>query len=521
MNWSSVCGAGIAANGELSISGSHDARLMVAIEPTLEHMEPVFQRFEPRGPNFNIDYDHSGAPSGMSESDVRASIARAVAQYEGLLAAENFTVTLQLRWGNFAGVTLMSTSPSGRDDRAWNSVFVEMTVTQFGIDEDPYEQNINLNLPNGSTVPYRWGSNSTTSTSRIQLPIPLLKKWYGAAANDPILIEMDSTLDDGETWDLDLADGLPLSAYDFEGALAHEIGHGLGFVSELETAQNFFNNFISTWDIFRFETSESPIDDTEMSSAARNLRPAIPACGCTALFSSSQCFELSRGDTPGGDGNQASHWRDFFIDNPNYIGLMDPIQRPGERQIKEGKYLQDADIRAFDLMGYEIDLNSVTPGVQAITNPSPVSGATVPAGALTVTWDSASFATSYDLYVDCSSCLVTYVQRNIVGTSHTIPAGILQSGPYTILVTSRNWRGFVSTPISITVAGSQCDSIDFNNNGAFPEDQDVTDFFSVLAGGPCSPGNTCNDIDFNNNGAFPEDQDVIDFFNVLAGGACP
>jgi hypothetical protein len=66
-----------------------------------------------------------------------------------------------------------------------------------------------------------------------------------------------------------------------------------------------------------------------------------------------------------------------------------------------------------------------------------------------------------------------------------------------------------------------CDSIDFNNNTVFPEDQDVIDFFNVLAGGPCSPGNTCSDIDFNNNGIFPEDQDVIDFFNVLAGGTCP
>jgi glycosidase len=78
-----------------------------------------------------------------------------------------------------------------------------------------------------------------------------------------------------------------------------------------------------------------------------------------------------------------------------------------------------------------------------------------------------------------------------------------------------------------TVAGSQfatltlpaagCDSIDFNNNGVFPEDQDVVDLFDVLAGGGCAG---CNDIDFNNNGVFPEDQDLIDFFTVLAGGAC-
>jgi len=65
-----------------------------------------------------------------------------------------------------------------------------------------------------------------------------------------------------------------------------------------------------------------------------------------------------------------------------------------------------------------------------------------------------------------------------------------------------------------------CDSIDFNNNEVFPEDQDVINFFNVLAGGECSAGNTCSDIDFNNNGAFPEDQDVIDFFRVLAGDSC-
>jgi hypothetical protein len=63
-----------------------------------------------------------------------------------------------------------------------------------------------------------------------------------------------------------------------------------------------------------------------------------------------------------------------------------------------------------------------------------------------------------------------------------------------------------------------CDDIDFNNDEVFPDDQDVVDFFNVLAGGECP---ACNDIDFNNNGVFPEDQDVLDFFNVLAGGNCP
>jgi hypothetical protein len=86
---------------------------------------------------------------------------------------------------------------------------------------------------------------------------------------------------------------------------------------------------------------------------------------------------------------------------------------------------------------------------------------------------------------------------------------------------------FVSRTAVVTVglpgdpncgSGPTCDDIDFNNNEVFPENQDVIDFFAVLAGADCPE---CNDIDFNNNDVFPEDQDVIDFFNVLAGGECP
>jgi hypothetical protein len=65
-----------------------------------------------------------------------------------------------------------------------------------------------------------------------------------------------------------------------------------------------------------------------------------------------------------------------------------------------------------------------------------------------------------------------------------------------------------------------CDPIDFNADTLFPSDQDLLDFLSVLAGGPCSPDNTCNDIDFNNDGLFPDDNDLITFLRVLAGGDC-
>ena len=95
------------------------------------------------------------------------------------------------------------------------------------------------------------------------------------------------------------------------------------------------------------------------------------------------------------------------------------------------------------------------------------------------------------------------------------------SGEYTAELIHR-CGSVISQRIVLVTPGAPtnlCDSIDFNNNGIFPEDQDVIDFFVVLAGGACSTG-MCNDIDVNNNAVFPEDSDVIDFFALLAGGTC-
>jgi hypothetical protein len=65
-----------------------------------------------------------------------------------------------------------------------------------------------------------------------------------------------------------------------------------------------------------------------------------------------------------------------------------------------------------------------------------------------------------------------------------------------------------------------CDSIDFNNDGLFPDDNDIIDYLAVLAGGDCSNAPNCNDLDFDNNGLFPGDDDLIAFLSVLAGAEC-
>jgi hypothetical protein len=66
-----------------------------------------------------------------------------------------------------------------------------------------------------------------------------------------------------------------------------------------------------------------------------------------------------------------------------------------------------------------------------------------------------------------------------------------------------------------------CNDIDFNNDGVFPDNQDVIDLLVVFAGGSCpNPIAPCDPIDFNNDGVFPDNNDIVVFIEVFAGGSC-
>ncbi|HYF16214.1 MAG TPA: L-type lectin-domain containing protein [Phycisphaerales bacterium] len=66
-----------------------------------------------------------------------------------------------------------------------------------------------------------------------------------------------------------------------------------------------------------------------------------------------------------------------------------------------------------------------------------------------------------------------------------------------------------------------CNSIDFNNDGLFPDNADLEEFLSVFGGAPCAgAGYNCDPIDFNNDGLFPDNADLEAFFSVFGGGPC-
>ncbi|MFO0830229.1 MAG: hypothetical protein U0637_00160 [Phycisphaerales bacterium] len=67
-----------------------------------------------------------------------------------------------------------------------------------------------------------------------------------------------------------------------------------------------------------------------------------------------------------------------------------------------------------------------------------------------------------------------------------------------------------------------CHSIDFNNDGLFPDTADIDDFLNVFSGANCPPsaGYLCDPIDFNGDGLFPDTMDIDALLSVFSGGGC-
>ncbi|MFO0832787.1 MAG: hypothetical protein U0637_13225 [Phycisphaerales bacterium] len=108
----------------------------------------------------------------------------------------------------------------------------------------------------------------------------------------------------------------------------------------------------------------------------------------------------------------------------------------------------------------------------------------------------------------------------------------LMPGAYTVNVSaSASMHGSGDSAISIGGTayagfdlgfhfGPGCDSVDFNNDGLFPDTLDIDDFLSVFSGGTCSNDPNCGDVDFNNDGLFPDTLDIDALLSVFSGGAC-
>jgi hypothetical protein len=147
------------------------------------------------------------------------------------------------------------------------------------------------------------------------------------------------------SFDFDPSDGIDVDKIDFDAVAVHEIGHALGFVSRVGSHQlsPFPPPSVAVLDLFRFRPG------TTMDTFTAAQRLLLPG-GEHSFFAGAPELPLStaRADLTGGDGNQASHWKDNAITGQT-IGVMDPTMGRGVRLT-----VTDNDVRAFDIFGYAI-----------------------------------------------------------------------------------------------------------------------------------------------------------------------
>lgn len=174
------------------------------------------------------------------------------------------------------------------------------------------------------------------------------------AANNPGGRDGSISFSDAFEWDFDPSDGITPGFFDFVGVAAHEIGHVLGFRSGVDLADINAAPGDPTparglgaiaWgtvhDLWRYgEFDGQLVRDWSIGGAS-----------CYSLDAATCLYLMSTGRL-NGDGRQASHWKDN-LPGVLPIGLMDPSVG-GSLQL----FFTEADIRAFDAMGYDLRVSA-------------------------------------------------------------------------------------------------------------------------------------------------------------------
>jgi hypothetical protein len=144
-------------------------------------------------------------------------------------------------------------------------------------------------------------------------------------------------------WDIDRSDGISGGAFDMAGVFAHEIGHGLGFLSSAEgTSINSNVSFSPTvLDFFRF--SAEGVRDISPSATPKYFSLDN---GATPYVYNGEIMYFSNGAAAGD--SQASHWKGVGYDAPN-LSVMNPIVYQGVPWL-----ISQADKTAIASLGYNI-----------------------------------------------------------------------------------------------------------------------------------------------------------------------
>jgi hypothetical protein len=239
-------------------------------------------------------------------------------------------------------------------------------------------------LPNTPSDPFSFGGGGGTRANFLAFGFPASQLPGIVSRYDPsVLRDMEITFSTSFPFDYDRSDGIAPGLFDFTGVAIHEIAHGLGFTSEVDTVEFLLDNpgfsrqiFVPPLDMFRLRPGAGRANFTG--------NPRIVAPGefvPDQVFYDGGVFDpaafgtlrgLTLGDIPmstgyfRGDGGQASHWEDNQLSGVQ-IGLMDPTAAGPARQPD----WTSADNRAMGLIGWDADTTAPTASAEFLFQSAP------------------------------------------------------------------------------------------------------------------------------------------------------
>lgn len=284
------------------------------------------------------------------DSAALAAFDRAATRWEGYFA-DNVTVNIaaDLRDSAFFGSSnIIGSASSVLVSQTYDAYRTAMIADSAAEPDDaivaalPASANVNFTIPSAASYSGNLLANKATAKA---LGFTGLDATYGST-------DATITFNSDFNFDYDNSDGVGAGLTDFETVAAHEIGHALGFISAVDFLDQNLNLNVSPTllDLFRFEegTANDPETLAEFTSFNRTLMP-----GTEANFDElDNEWRFSTGAI-NGDGRQASHWKDNNLTG-DFIGMMDPTLAAGQRFP-----IRLADVRALDLIGYDINLTPV------------------------------------------------------------------------------------------------------------------------------------------------------------------
>jgi hypothetical protein len=442
--------------------------------------------------------------------DAKAAFLRAATTWEGLIQTP-ISIIINVDFGPnrfgqlYPQNVLGSTDPQlvsvqGQYDSVRSAVIASAANSQ--------EAALYNQLPSGS-VPTDLGNAGAISAPTAAFRALGLMMPTADAASEAQFGPLPSIgFNSGFSFDFDPSNGIDADKFDFDAVATHEIGHALGFTSEMGDMElrPFDPLMVSIWDLFRFRPG---ISASSFATAERILSSG----GAQVYFAGSTQLSLSTGrpNASGGDGYQGSHWKGAGLTGI-LVGIMDPAVPMGVHRT-----LTSNDLEAIHTFGYAVNPAGSGGGVGMIPLSSGVTvNGTIPAssaGSCTLgtnqyTIQVPSGATKLDIALAGSqsdAMLVRFGQAitvdggagvadfiaNAAGDNQSIsvtPTGTpsLQAGVYYIAVANCDlgFNNFTLTAIVTAPAGG---------GGGGPTPPSITNMTASLAGNTLTVSGTESD----------------------------